>query len=93
MMTKLAAKLGLPLFVLGLAVAPAMAQTAPAAPAPAAKAAPAKAAKAAKPAAKVESATDKLNAQSLSAAQAGKEFNPAAAAPAAAPAKAAKKAK
>ena len=39
MMTKLAAKLGLPLFVLGLAVAPAMAQTAPAAPAPAAKAA------------------------------------------------------
>ena len=96
MKTNIATKLGLSLFALGLAASPVMAQTA-AMPAempahkgmPAHKAMPAHKdmhAKAAKPA--PLSATDQLNAQSLSAAQAGKEYMPVpAASPAAAPMK------
>ena len=84
MKTNIATKLGLSLFALGLAVAPAMAETAvKPADMPAHKGMHAKAAKPAP-----LSAADQLNAQSLSAAQAGKEYMPVpAASPAAAPMK------
>ena len=90
MNTNIATKLGLSLFALGLAVAPAMAATAVMpADMPAHKAMPAHKgmhAKAAKPA--PLSTADQLNAQSLSAAEAGQEYMPVpAASPAAAPMK------
>jgi hypothetical protein len=82
MKTNIATKLGLSLFALGLGVAPTLAETT----APPAKPAHAKPmhAKAGKPAkAAPLSATEQLNADSLAAAQANKEYVPA---PAAAPA-------
>lgn len=93
MITKLATKLCLSLVALGFVVAPALAATdmtaMPATPAhkamPATPAHKAMHAKAGKPAMEPKlSATDQLNAQSLAAAQAGKEYMaPPAAAPAA----------
>ncbi len=90
MTTKLATKLGLSLFALGLAAAPAMAQ------APATPAAPATAPAKHNPSAHAaihakkgtpahDSMADQLNAQSLAASQSGQAFTPPGAAPGAQP--------